>query len=118
MTSYMERRDLKLSLAVAVGAAFILLVSFFPLGFAIPQLQGMTQLEEILLGLLVVVVGGAVLVFSWHMIHIAGQAVAIFALVVFGVFLNFPAFVALGLVGLLFTAMGLHKSMGMRRRKM
>jgi hypothetical protein len=117
MTSYMERRDLKLSLAVIVGAAFILLVSFFPLGYSIPQLQGMTQMEEILLGLLVVVVGGAVMVFAWHLIHVAGQAVAIFALVVFGVFIAFPAFIALGLVGLLFTGMGLHKSMGRRMKR-
>lgn len=108
-SSYMERKEIVLGLAVVVGAAFVLVFAALPTGWTVPELKGMTSLEAELLGLLVVVSGGAVLAFTWHLIHVAGQAVIIFALVVFGAVLAFPAFIALGLVGCLFTALGLHK---------
>lgn len=114
---YTERKDIKISIAITVGAFIVLLAAWFPAGLgAIPALQGLNQLSLILLGLLIIVAGGGVMVVVWDHIHIIGQAILIFAFIAFGYFIVVPAFLALGLVGLIFTMLGFRK-MGRRGRK-
>lgn len=90
----------RIVLGATGGAVALALMAFFPAGTFFSYASTLGLLNQLVPELLVVVLGGAAVAGVWPLLKAAPRYVLVIALLAFGYFFGFPAFTALGFIGL------------------
>jgi hypothetical protein len=86
-----------------IGIVAVLFLAFFPAGATQQVFAQFGFINTLMVSLAVVAVFAFAMAWFWPKIRVGHMSLLILAFLAIGIFLGFPAFTALGLVGLVFT---------------